>query len=367
MLRTSTNGADAILPRGLAPPGLPWIADRAAAPVGWRDLPDALGRPALARDAAAARWPTAIDRAGIAAAARRSEPEHARPEGDAAAEPIVDSPAAPTGGRVRPGHLELAYTTQDADRARLGEARSVAALARRAASPSSCSPSRRSPTSFARAGPPARRDIDLVLLGWSSKFFDAYNILDLFPCGSAFNVAQWCDPRYDARCGEPSGRSTTPARWRIERTARCREAPAGGAGDPALLGRRARPPRARRARVPLVADRLLRADGHDALVDLEHLPRDRRVARARARRTRGSGGRAPEATRAPRSGPASTSSRFDSLARTSGSSSPNASSVSAAASSSRWTTTGLASAIDSIASIPYQPILSWSTTTSAAA
>jgi len=58
---------------------------------------------------------------------------------------------------------------------------------------------------------------------------------------------------------------------------------------------------------------------------------------------------------------------LDSLARTSGSSSPNASSVSAAASSSRWTTTGLASAIDSIASIPYQPIRSWSTTTSAAA
>jgi ABC-type transport system substrate-binding protein len=41
------------------------------------------------------------------------------------------------------------------------------------------------------------RGADLVLLGWNPKIFDAYNIFDLFPCGSAFNVAQWCDPAYD--------------------------------------------------------------------------------------------------------------------------------------------------------------------------
>jgi dipeptide transport system substrate-binding protein len=67
------------------------------------------------------------------------------------------------------------------------------------------------------AGPPARPEVDLVLLGWSSKIFDAYNLLDVFPCGSAFNVAGWCDPSYDALMRQAVRTLDDQARWRIER------------------------------------------------------------------------------------------------------------------------------------------------------
>jgi ABC-type oligopeptide transport system substrate-binding subunit len=58
---------------------------------------------------------------------------------------------------------------------------------------------------------------DLVLLGWSPKVFDPYNLLDLFPCGSAFNVARWCDPSYDALMGRAVRNLDDRARWQIER------------------------------------------------------------------------------------------------------------------------------------------------------
>jgi ABC-type transport system substrate-binding protein len=67
------------------------------------------------------------------------------------------------------------------------------------------------------AGPPAQPGIDLVLLGWSSEFFDEYNILDLFPCGSAFNVAQWCDRSYDRLMSRAVRELDDDARYRIER------------------------------------------------------------------------------------------------------------------------------------------------------
>jgi len=67
------------------------------------------------------------------------------------------------------------------------------------------------------AGPPAKPGIDLVLLGWSAEFFDAYNILDLFPCGSAFNVAQWCDRDYDRLMAQAVRTLDDEDRWRIER------------------------------------------------------------------------------------------------------------------------------------------------------
>jgi ABC-type oligopeptide transport system substrate-binding subunit len=69
------------------------------------------------------------------------------------------------------------------------------------------------------AGPPARPGVDLVLLGWSSKIFDPYNLLDLFPCGSAFNIARWCDPTYDAVIRKAVRTLGDEARWRIERRA----------------------------------------------------------------------------------------------------------------------------------------------------
>ncbi|HSC51821.1 MAG TPA: hypothetical protein VLD16_16275, partial [Gaiellaceae bacterium] len=66
------------------------------------------------------------------------------------------------------------------------------------------------------AGPPARSDLGLVLLGWSSKLFDQYNIFDLFPCGSAFNVARWCDPGYDALMRKTVRELDDAPRWRLE-------------------------------------------------------------------------------------------------------------------------------------------------------
>ena len=58
---------------------------------------------------------------------------------------------------------------------------------------------------------------DLTLLGWSPKIFDAYNLLDLFPCGSAFNVARWCDASYGALMRQAVRTQDDEARWRIER------------------------------------------------------------------------------------------------------------------------------------------------------
>ena len=212
VLGTSTNGVDAILPRGLAPPGLPWI-ETAPPVVGWRDLPTlsvnllwlVTKRPQLAE---------AIDRAGIAAAVGDPSLNMLVPKA-MPGQAIVTSPAAPTGGRVQPGHLELAYTTQDPT----AEARAkaiAAALARERVTVELLA----FPTLadlVRAAGPPARPDIDLVLLGWSSKILDAYNIFDLFPCGSAFNIAQWCDPGYDASMREIVRTLDAPARYRLER------------------------------------------------------------------------------------------------------------------------------------------------------
>ena len=69
----------------------------------------------------------------------------------------------------------------------------------------------------ALAGPPPKPGIDMVLLGWSPEFFDVYNILDLFPCGSAFNVAQWCDRSYDLRMGQAVRELDDGGRYKIER------------------------------------------------------------------------------------------------------------------------------------------------------
>jgi len=63
----------------------------------------------------------------------------------------------------------------------------------------------------------AQRGADLVLLGWSSKLFDAYNLLDLFTCGSAFNVAHWCEPSYDAGMRRAVRTLDDEQRWQIER------------------------------------------------------------------------------------------------------------------------------------------------------
>jgi dipeptide transport system substrate-binding protein len=55
-----------------------------------------------------------------------------------------------------------------------------------------------------------------MISGWSPKIFDAYNIFDLFPCGSAFNMAHWCDPSYDALMRRAVRTLDNHARWAVE-------------------------------------------------------------------------------------------------------------------------------------------------------
>jgi hypothetical protein len=122
--------------------------------------------------------------------------------------------------KATPGPLRLSlYWAQDD----LGASRVVGHLRRRAAQLTASQirlvfhPVADLSQLLALAGPPARPGVDIVLLGWSSKVFDAYNLLDLFPCGSAFNVARWCDPTYDALMARAVQALDARQRWRIER------------------------------------------------------------------------------------------------------------------------------------------------------
>jgi ABC-type oligopeptide transport system substrate-binding subunit len=81
------------------------------------------------------------------------------------------------------------------------------------------------------AGPPPRAD--LVILGWSGEFFDAYNFYDQFACSSALNVAQWCDRNFDRLMHEAVRTLAPRIRYRIER--RIEEKLTGGVGaNPAI-------------------------------------------------------------------------------------------------------------------------------------
>jgi ABC-type transport system substrate-binding protein len=121
-------------------------------------------------------------------------------------------PLVPGGGPTR---LTLAYTKQDARAPLLArELRGELALAGVGLN------LKAAPTLAALvrvAGPPVQAGVDLVLLGWSSEFFDEYNILDLFPCASAFNVARWCDRGYDRLMSRAVRELDDEARYRIER------------------------------------------------------------------------------------------------------------------------------------------------------
>ncbi len=111
--------------------------------------------------------------------------------------------------------LALAYTSEDPRAEQLAQA-----VARELTAANATVRLIRFPTLQAlvrAAGPPARPDIELVLLGWSAEFFDAYNILDLFPCASAFNIAQWCDRSYDRLMHRAVRTLDDDARYRIER------------------------------------------------------------------------------------------------------------------------------------------------------
>jgi hypothetical protein len=101
---------------------------------------------------------------------------------------VITSAAIRARRQLSPHRLRLAYTTEDA----LAPALLSAITTKLASSGITVQPVAFPTLSglVGAAGPPARSDIDAVLLGWSSKIFDQYNIFDLFPCGSAFNVAQ---------------------------------------------------------------------------------------------------------------------------------------------------------------------------------
>jgi oligopeptide transport system substrate-binding protein len=221
VLTTSTEGADAVLPRGLSPPGLPWIDTTGPTPKGSIEVPTLAtgllwfvtrGTPLADRDARLyAAW--ALTHMDLAS----PPPSLIPPEMPGAAYVNSHRPVDLASPPV-PLRLNVAWAGDD-----LGASRIAAGLRRSAPQLTAAQirlrfqPVATLPELLALAGPPARPGIDVVLLGWSSKVLDAYNILDLFPCGSAFNIARWCDPSYDALMRQAVRELDDQARWEIER------------------------------------------------------------------------------------------------------------------------------------------------------
>jgi ABC-type oligopeptide transport system substrate-binding subunit len=214
VMTASPKAADAVLPRGLAGPGLPWIDTVGPTPAGARELPTfATGLLWLAtRDSPLAdldarqyvAWVvTHLDLGGKPAS--------------------LVSPAVPGAAVVnshepvqlqkapKPLALTIAWARED-----LGGSRIAARLQREDEQ------LRRFGITLSYRPVATLQELlatksDLTLLGWSTKVFDAYNLLDVFPCGSAFNVAGWCDPSYDALMRRAVRELDDEARWRIER------------------------------------------------------------------------------------------------------------------------------------------------------
>jgi oligopeptide transport system substrate-binding protein len=212
VLSTAVQGADAVLPRQLAGPGLPWIDTAGPA------HPDADELPLLATGQL---W-LATRKAPLSDLAARRYVAWVVTHLDLGSEPVSFVPAAMPGASVvnshapvdlqsapRPLRLRLSWLERD-----LGGSRVAAAL-------------RRQDEELRQFGiklvfQPERelealQDADLALLGWSSKVFDPYNQLDQFTCGSAFNLARWCEPSYDALMREAVRTLDDEQRWRIER------------------------------------------------------------------------------------------------------------------------------------------------------
>jgi oligopeptide transport system substrate-binding protein len=212
---TSNDGVDGVLPRGVLAPGSPWIPTTAQSTAG-RALPT-LSRGLL--------WLVTRGTPLADPQARRLVQGSVRGISTSAAGWVP--PAMPGAATIAPPGLQtavfspqplkltLAYTKEDPAAAgfaselpnvlgkngvdlTLNEVPKLAELVR-------------------LAGPPAQPGIDMVLLGWSSEFFDQYNILDLFPCASAFNVARWCDRSYDRLMHRAVRELDDQARYRIER------------------------------------------------------------------------------------------------------------------------------------------------------
>ncbi|MFL5923032.1 MAG: peptide ABC transporter substrate-binding protein [Gaiellaceae bacterium] len=214
VVTASPKDADAVLPRGLAGPGLPWIDTVGPAPPGTRELPT-LGTGLL--------WLATRD-SPLADVAARRYVAWVVTHLDLGGEPVsLVAPAAPGAGVVNshepvqlqkaPRRLALTVAWAREDR---GGSRVAAALQRREEQLRDFGITL-SYRPVATAQDLQGTRADLVLLGWSPKIFDAYNLLDLFPCGSAFNVARWCDASYDALMGQAVRELDDETRWRIER------------------------------------------------------------------------------------------------------------------------------------------------------
>jgi oligopeptide transport system substrate-binding protein len=221
VLSASAKNADAVLPSGLAGPGLPWIDTIPPAPRGAAELPTLAtgllwlvthGTPLA--DLGARRYV-----AWVVSHLDLDTPPASLVPREIPGAATVNSHA-PVRLESAPRHLRLTLVWAESDaagvkiaaglRSNIKQLRSFGiALAYR--------PVRNIGELLGLAGPPARPGVDLVLLGWSSKIFDAYNLLDVFPCGSAFNVAGWCDPSYDALMRQAVRTLDDQARWRIER------------------------------------------------------------------------------------------------------------------------------------------------------
>jgi ABC-type transport system substrate-binding protein len=191
VLATRTKGADVILPRGLAPPGLPWVQTaKPPAGAGWRKL-RTLSLQLL--------W-ILNDRTSI------SPKVELVPKAMPGYDETIPTRSNPRSDVFPSRRLRLAFARQDALAGR------GIALVKRIADPTPVVPRPVNTVAGLQSSP-----ADLVLLGWSPKVFDAYNILDLFPCGSAFNVAHWCKPSYDALMRRAVRTLDDRARWGIER------------------------------------------------------------------------------------------------------------------------------------------------------
>jgi ABC-type oligopeptide transport system substrate-binding subunit len=220
-LTAEAESADAILPRGIAAPGFHWIETGGNAP------PPARG---LAVAATGLLW---FVTRGTPLAKRHTREYVAwvLTHLDLGVPPVSLIPDEIPGASFINSHrvvslhtasppltLSLSYTTQDrASVAVVGQLRRLAPQLRQFSLTVVPKPVPTLRELLGLAGPPAQPGVELVLLGWSSEFFDAYNILDLFPCGSAFNVAQWCDRSYDRGMARAVRTLDDRERWRIER------------------------------------------------------------------------------------------------------------------------------------------------------